>query len=126
MQADIEESAWPIVTVRWKGVVSDATLLGFLTRLNAWLDRGERFGLLIDGTGASGLSPDQRKVLLTHMKQHAARTEKLLIQAAVIDNIAHRTLFYGINLFFPNPFPSKVFAEPVAARAWLEAQLSAR
>jgi hypothetical protein len=41
----------------------------------------------------------------------------------VLDNLIQRTLFYGINLIFPNPFPSKVFADPLEAEAWLRNEL---
>ena len=61
--------------------------------------------------------------VLEHMKQRAALTSRLLVQAIVLNSLIQRTLFYGINLMFPNPFPSKVFADPDDARRWLEATL---
>ncbi len=123
MPAPIDEAAWPLVTVRWTGVISDATLREFLDKMDAWLSRGERFGLLLDSRGAKGFSPEQRQLLIGHMKQHAALTAQHLVQAIVLDNFMQRTLFYGINLIFPNPFPSKVFGDLAEARAWIRSEL---
>ena len=123
MRVPIDEAAWPLVRVRWDGAVSDSMIDTFLARMNEWLERGERFALLLDSRGAKGMSPEQRNRVIGHMKQNAARTARCLVQAIVLDNVIQRTLFYGINVIFPNPFPSKVFADPDEAEAWLRAEL---
>jgi hypothetical protein len=124
MPDDIDESRWPLVVVRWRGAISDAELDFMLSRMDAWLERAERFGLLLDSRGAAGLSPEQRNHLIAHMKSRAALTARYLLQAMVIDSLVQRTLFFAINLAFPNPFPSKTFGEPEGARLWLEGQLA--
>jgi len=124
MGAAIDETKWPLVTVRWEGVMTDAALSGFLVQIDTWLDRGQPFGLLLDARGAQGFSPEQRARVISHMKQRAALTAKLLFQATVIDNLVQRTLFYGINLIFPNPFPSKVFGDLAPAHTWLSSMLA--
>lgn len=123
MLVPIDEAAWPLVKVRWDGAVTDSMVDTFLARMDEWLQRGERFGLLLDSRGAKGMSPEQRNRLIGHMKRNADTTSKCLVQAIVLDNLIQRTLFYGINLIFPNPFPSKIFADPVEAEAWLRGQL---
>jgi hypothetical protein len=120
----IDESRWPLAVVQWSGQLEDEALNAFLVRMDAWLARGERFGLLIDSSAASGLSPEQRGRLIAHMKRQAALTSKLLIQAIVLQSLLQRTLFYGINLIFPNPFPSKVFADVESAEHWLRSMLA--
>ena|SRR5688572_20099134 len=120
---EIDESTWPLVTMQWEGIPTDTDLTWFLSRIDAWLDRGERFGLLIDTRGSGVLTPEQRVRTIGHMKANANRTSRLLVQAIVIQSHIQRTLFYGINLVVPNPFPSKVFGEAAAARAWLLLQL---
>jgi hypothetical protein len=124
MEVEFDESGWPIVVARWVGSNLDADISHVLGRLDGWLARGERFGLLIDARGAGGLSPEQRAVVLAHMKANAARTAELLVQATVFDNLIQRTLFYGVNLLFPSPFPSKVFGDVSSAEAWLRATLA--
>lgn len=119
----IDESTWPLVTMQWEGIPTDADLTWLLRSMDGWLDRGERFGLLVDTLGSGVLTPEQRVRTIAHMKANANRTSRLLVQAIVIHSRIQRTLFYGINLVYPNPFPSKVFAEAGAARAWLLAQL---
>ena len=119
MQPPVDETAWPLVAVQWRGAISDATLGTFLSQMDGWLARGERFGLLIDSREAQGLSPEQRSRLIAHMKKQSGLTARFLVQAIVLDSLLQRTLFYGINLIFPNPFPSKVFGDVAAARAWL-------
>jgi len=120
---EIDESTWPLVTMQWEGIPTDADLTWLLRSMDGWLDRGERFGLLVDTLGSGVLTPEQRVRTIGHMKANANRTSRLLVQAIVIHSRIQRTLFYGINLVYPNPFPSKVFAEAGAARAWLLAQL---
>lgn len=109
--------------MHWEGIPSDTDLTQFLARIDSWLERGERFGLLIDPRGAGVLTPEQRVRTIHHMKANASRTSRLMVQAIVIQSRIQRTLFYGINLVFPNPFPSKVFADHGAARLWLLGEL---
>ncbi|HEU5074749.1 MAG TPA: STAS/SEC14 domain-containing protein [Polyangiaceae bacterium] len=115
----IDESAWPLVTMQWDGIPTDADLTRFLARLDGWLDRGQRFGLLVEPLASGVPTPEQRVRTIGHMKANASRTARLLVQAIVIHSRLQRTLFYGINLIFPNPFPSKVFANADAARLWI-------
>ena len=126
MDDGIDETEWPIVAVSWTGTVSDAELRAFLTRLDAWLERGQRFGLLIDSREAKGFSPEQRVTVIDHMRKQAPLTTKFLVQAVVLSSLMQRTLFYGINLIYPNPFPSKIFGDPAQARAWLRNSLAQR
>ncbi|HEY6724497.1 MAG TPA: hypothetical protein VI197_10705 [Polyangiaceae bacterium] len=121
---DIDESAWPLVTMQWEGIPTDTELTRFLARVDGWLDRGERFGLLVDPCGSGVLTPEQRVRTIGHMKANAERTSRLLVQAIVIRSRVQRTLFYGINLVFPNPFPSKVFADEGPARQWIQSELA--
>ena len=123
MVVPIDEANWPLVVVRWEGEMSDAELSSFLAKLDSWLARHERFGLLLDSRNAKGMSPEQRTRVIGHMKQSAALTTDYLVQAIVLDSLMQRTLFYGINLIFPNPFPSKVFGDVEQARAWLLGEL---
>lgn len=119
MSLEVEDKAWPIATARWSGVIRDEELTVALARLDGFFARGERFGFLIDARGGKGFSPEQRARVMAHMKSTRELSAKLLVQAIVIDNLMIRSLYYGANLIFPNPFPSKVFAEPVAAHGWL-------
>ena len=124
MDLDVDETAWPIVVVRWVGIPKDSTLTTFLECMDRWLATGQRFGLLMDTRAGGGLSPEQRVRVIDHMKANAALTAKFYVQAMVITNVVQRTLFYGVNLIFKNPFPSKVFADTESARAWLERELT--
>jgi hypothetical protein len=125
MEVEFDDSGWPVVVARWVGSNLDADISPVLARIDGWLARGERFGLLIDARGAKGLSPEQRTLVLNHMKANAALTAERLVQATVFDTLVQRTLFYGVNLLFPSPFPSKAFADVASARAWIEATLAA-
>jgi stage II sporulation SpoAA-like protein len=125
MGFEYDDRQWPIVKARWSGTVTDRDLDGALARIDGYLARGERFGLLIDSRGGGGFSPEQRNRLIAHMKAQSQLTTRLLAQAVVFDNLIQRTLYHGVRLLFPSPFPSKAFAEPEAARAWLESELMA-
>ena len=123
MDLDVDETAWPIVVVRWIGIPKDSTLTTFLHCMDRWLEKGERFGLLMDTRGGAGLSPEQRVRVIEHMKAKAELTAKFYVQAMVITSVVQRTLFYGVNMLFRNPFPSRIFGDVESARAWLESEL---
>jgi hypothetical protein len=123
MGAEVDSSGWPLVTVKWAGTATDREIAAFLGQMDRWLARAEKFGLLIDSRGAGGLSPEQRTQVIGHMKSRSALTAQWLVQAIVFDNLVQRTLFYAINLLFPNPFPSKTFGQIEPAQGWLKARL---
>jgi hypothetical protein len=125
MSFEIDDRSWPIVKARWSGTSSDRDVDAALSRIDEYLRRDGRFGLLIDSRGGGGFSPEQRNRVLAHMKARAQLTSRLLVQAVVIDNLLQRTLYYGVRLLLPSPFPSKVFAQPDAAEAWLRLELVA-
>lgn len=121
----IDDSAWPIVKARWSGVLSDDELSHTLAAMDSWLARGERFGLLLDARGGRGLTSDQRRTVVSHMKAAAPMTAKYLVQAIVHDNAVLRTLDNTIGWMLPRPFVSKTFADPEVAMMWLNHQLAA-
>ena len=123
MDLKIDESSWPTVVGRWEGRPSDASLVAALARLDALLARGERFGLVVDTRGGAVLTPEQRRLIVSHMKQNAELNAKYLVQAVVADSVVTRTLYWGVQLLSPPPFPSKVFADFDAARAWIAEEL---
>jgi hypothetical protein len=120
----VDDSSWPIVKARWNGAMSDEQLVDVLEKLDAYLARGERFGLLIDARGGRGLSSHQRRMLVMHMKAAAPLTAKYLVQAIVHDNAVMRTLDNTIGWMLPRPFVSKTFADPAVALAWLNEKLA--
>ena len=120
---EVDETAWPIVSVRWWGEVTDADLIRFFEHLDGWIARG-RFGLLLDARHGSDLTPAQRAMVLAHMKATAEKTGSRMVQAFVQDNAAHRVLYSVMSTIFPLPFPSKMFPEPESARLWLADKLS--
>jgi hypothetical protein len=125
MGFEYDDRKWPIVTVRWSGTVTDRDLDGALARIDEYLRRERRFGFLIDSRGGGGFSPEQRQRVLAHMKRESQLTARFVVQAVVIDNLIQRTLYYGIRMLFPPPFPSKAFADIEAAQAWLESEIAA-
>jgi hypothetical protein len=124
MGFEFDDQNWPAVTARWSGTVTDRDLDGALARIDEYLERGQRFGLLIDSRGGGGFSPEQRHRLLAHMKLRSQLTARLLVQAVVIDNLIQRTLYYGVRMLFPTPFPSRAFGELEAAQTWLESEIA--
>jgi hypothetical protein len=120
----LDESGWPIVVAHWQGPLTDDELTLALGHIDRWLARRQRFALLMDSRGAGGMSPEARARLVTHMKENAPLTSRYLVQASVVDSMIQRTLFFAVNLLFPNPFPAKVFSDMETARAWVEQQLA--
>ncbi|HEX6276768.1 MAG TPA: STAS/SEC14 domain-containing protein [Polyangiaceae bacterium] len=125
MDFQFDETSWPIVVLRWQGRPTDASVTAGLARLDAFLARKERFGLIVDSRGSTALTPEQRGMMLAHMKRNMEENEKYLVQAFVANDFIARTLYWGVQLFMPPPFPSKVFGEFEAARAWVADVLGA-
>jgi hypothetical protein len=122
----IDDSKWPVIFARWPAPLTDAQLDEFYRRMDGWLLRGEQFGLLLDTTGAFGLTREQRERFIEYMKKNTGLLERYLVQAIVIDNPILRALYYGISWAYPMPFASKSFGEAEAAREWLVGTLRAR
>jgi hypothetical protein len=116
---EFDESSWPIVVLRWRARPSDASVIAGLAHMDALLARGERFGLIVDSRGSQSLTPEQRGMMIAHMKRNAELNAKYLVQAFVANDLIARTLYWGVQLISPPPFPSKVFGEFEAARAWI-------
>lgn len=125
MGFEYDDEGWPIVKTRWSGTVTDRDVDAALARIDGYLGRQQRFGLLIDSRGGGGLSPEQRNRVLAHMKARTELTSRLLVQAVLIDNLIQRTLYYAVRLLLPSPFPSKVFSQPDPAEAWLREEVGA-
>jgi hypothetical protein len=124
VEIQIDESEWPLVVVRWTGRPSDASLVAGLVRLDTLLARGERFGMIVDTRGGEGLTPEQRRMLLSHMKRNVELNTKYLVQAFVANDLLSRSLYWGVQLLMPSPFPTKVFRDFDAGRAWVRAILA--
>ena len=120
---EVDDSGWPLVKVRWLGAPQDTEIKSFLSRMDLWLARGQRFGLLVDSRGGQGLSPEQRRAIMDHMKAHSDSSSKYLVQAVVMDNLVQRTLYYAIHLVSPFPFTTRGFAAEDEAWSWLKAEL---
>jgi hypothetical protein len=123
---EIDDSQWPLLWVKWRGKATDADIDRFYEIFDTYLARGQTIGLLLDSRGAEGLSSDQRKQTIAHMRRIAPQTEKQLIQAIVFDNPIQRALYFAVTWAYSMPFPSKSFGDVEDARAWLQAQLKHR
>jgi hypothetical protein len=97
-----------------------------LEAITGWLGKGVPFGLLIDSRGGLPFSTEQRTQIVEHMKAHRAKSERLLVQALVIESPLVRAFYYAVSWAMPMPFPSKVFSDVASAREWLEQQLAAK
>ncbi len=126
VEIEVDESEWPVIVVRWQGLLSDASLAAGLVRMDALLARGERFAIIVDTRGGEGLTPEQRKMVLAHMKRNVELNTRFLVQAFVANDLLSRSLYWGVQLLMPSPFPSKVFGEFDAARAWALEMLGTR
>lgn len=103
--------------------MGDGDLTEALARLDGFLGKGTRIGLLIDARGALGLAAEQRRTLIAHMRNNADKTARLLVQAIVNDNAIQRMLAFTVGVVAPPPFPSRSFGDVDAALSWLRAEL---
>ena len=105
--------------------MTDDELALALRTIDGWLARQTRFGFLLDARGGRGLTSDQRRLVVAHMKSSGELSAKFLVQAIVHDNAIMRTLDNTIGWMLPRPFVSKTFADPEVALLWLNHELAA-
>jgi hypothetical protein len=104
-------------------VVTDDELKAGLAAIDGWFARDVPFALIIDARGGWPFSSEQRGWVIDHMRNTRAQSERLLIQALIIDNPLVRALYYAVSWAVPMAFPSKVFADDAPAREWVDVQL---
>lgn len=122
---EIDESLWPLLTIRYKGVTAIPQFAELLAARSRYLDRHERHLLLHDLSQSSSMSSsEQRRLHLEWMKKEDARLRQWVVGVAfVTDSAPLRLLLSVIYHMRPLAMPHAIFPRLSAALPWVAAQL---
>jgi hypothetical protein len=122
---EIDESLWPVLTIRYRGVTTTAQIAELLAERSRYLDRHERHLVLHDLSQSSSMtSSEQRHLHLEWLKKEDARLRQWVVGTAfVTDSVPLRLLLSVIYHLRPLAMPHAIFPRMSEALPWVTAQL---
>jgi hypothetical protein len=122
---EIDESLWPVLTIRYRGVTTPAQFAELLATRSRYLDRHERHLLLHDLSQSSSMSSaEQRRLQLEWLKKEDGRLRQWVVGTAfVTDSAPLRLLLSVIHHLRPLPMPHAFFPRMSEALPWVTARL---
>ncbi len=120
----LDDSSWPLLSVRMSGNVSDGQYARFLEQMDSYLDRGERFVCLMDMSDSSILTVAQRYLHAEWIHRNEARLRNLLLGLSSIMTSAHMRLSSSLLTYLkPLPVPSATVPDMDAALRYVTGRL---
>ena len=122
---EIDESLWPVLTIRYRGVTTTAQFAELLAARSRYLDRHERHLVIQDLTQSSSMtSSEQRRIQLEWLKKEGERMRQWVVGTAfVTDSAPLRLLLSVIHHLRPLPMPYMIFPRMSEALPWVSARL---
>jgi len=119
----VDDSRWPVVTVRPTELVNDiAALDGTYRALELLLARRQRFRVLLDLRGGAS-SPRRRQRFLDWGKRHAIDlTSYLAAIAIVVGTSFERGIVTAVTWMYAPPWALRVFSDRAEAETWLASE----
>ncbi|WP_434382803.1 hypothetical protein [Melittangium boletus] len=119
-----DDSQWPLLSVRLSGNVSDTQYAQYLTTLEGYLRRGERFVCIVDVSQCSVHSVAQRYMHAAWIHQNEDRLRELLLGQSSIMTSAHMRLSRSmLNYVKPLPVPNAAVPDMDAALRYVAGRL---
>lgn len=127
MAIHIDDSAFPLVVIRYVGSTSDEEFQRYLSRMEELVvARREINAVILDASKADAATAKQRKMQADWMKGHEAALRRYCVgNAFVITSTVVRGALTAIFWLQPPAAPSSVFGSFAAAEAWALEQLAA-
>ena len=120
----VDTSRAPLLLVRFDGAVDDDGFRAYLQQLTSWLDRGERYAIVLDARTATPPQAAQRRMQADMMKAEHVRLGKLCVGGAfVIPSPLVRGALTAILWIQPLPWEHTVVADLTTAEAWARNRL---
>jgi hypothetical protein len=102
----IDDSLWPVVVYRLRGVMSDEQCQEVIDRSNAFLARPERYVSIADLRHAGIVPASQRRVLAEWLRdQQPVFRERLMAHATLLTSASTRLMVSAICYMKPLPMP---------------------
>jgi hypothetical protein len=123
--ATIDESTFPIVTVRFTGEgADDQNFQQYLDDVRALYDREERLALVFDARHASLPALKYQKMQAQWLKKNEALMQSYCAGTAyIIKNPIIRSVLRAIFSFQQQPVPYAVLGSREEAEAWVEERI---
>lgn len=115
-----DDSQWPLLTVTFSGTSSSQVFDAYLSRMSAYLNRGEKYLALLD-TRAETAAPtmEQRQRQVQWIQRHeAALRQYSLGTAFVITSPFIRLALNIMHQLKPLPCPHTIVGDLQSARDW--------
>ncbi len=120
----VDDSRWPLVVMRLPIQLSVHDVEIFNSSVVRWLERKERFGIVVDASGTTSIRSLHRKTLAHAAREH---TEQLRLYCVawgvVVTSPTLRGVATAIAWAAPPPMPLKLFATTAAAENWVRSKL---
>lgn len=122
---EVDESAWPLLIIRYKGLSPLQDYADMLAERSRQLGRQERHMVLHDMREASSMATrGHRHIQLEWMRKEEGRIRQWLVgTASLTDSVALRLLMSAVQHLRPLPVPHATFSRLPAALLWIEAQM---
>ncbi len=120
MSIALDDSRWPVVTIRWEGATTDDEMAAHLERIDEILARRQPWLSIIEVASGSGTpSPRQMNLQAEYIRRNqAVIREYSLGTVFVVGSIMMRTVLRGVLTFQPPPDEHKIVATLEEAQAW--------
>ena len=120
----LDDSSWPLLSVRMSGNVSDAQYARFLQQMDGYLARDERFVCLMDVSQCSVLTVTQRYMHAEWIHRNEARLRQLMLGMSSVMTSAHMRLSRSLLTYLkPLPVPSATVSDVDAALRYAAGRL---
>jgi hypothetical protein len=122
----IDESEWPLVVVIYPRIMRIDEEEKYYERLAGYLDRGERFAVLLDARPADVPNALERARIVAFWQKTAKLSARYLAGVAlVVKTTLGRGVLSAVLWLYTPPFAIRTFSSLFEARKWLGERLTA-
>lgn len=126
MRVDVDDSQWPLVTMRLEGEMGDELAQAHIAAVRSLLDRNHRFALIRIPNVNRPPNAGQRRMMVEHLTTDRARLARLCVGAAfVITSPVVRGGLTAILWVAPMPHPHIIVGAQAEAEAWCRQRIAA-
>jgi hypothetical protein len=119
-----DASHWPILLVRYRGVVDDEEFEAHLDRFTTLLGRNQRHAIILDASEAGFTPASHRRLQAQWLRTHRDRVAALNAGIAfVFGSSLFRLVVTSVFMLQPPPIPHRICKTLFEAEQWAAAQL---
>lgn len=116
----VDESAWPVVVVRYPKVIEHGDFMRHLQRVVSFIKRREPWGMINDSRGAAHPNAKQRQAIATMYDDHEVAVREYWRGTAIIfDSQMIVGVLTALSWLRPPPHPFKAFVSYDDGERWV-------